>query len=63
MPNWKMPDKTDKQGYWLKKLTLLQPCIETHFNHIFDGERPLPDWMNFGKLVLCQKDHSKGQCS
>ena len=20
MPNWKMPDKTDKQGYWLKKL-------------------------------------------
>ena len=29
-------------------------------NHIPGKERPLPDWMIFGKTVLCQKDPAKG---
>ena len=29
-------------------------------NHIPGEERPLPDWMIFGKTVLCQKDPAKG---
>ena len=28
-------------------------------NHIIDGEKPLVDWMTFGKIVLCQKDSAK----
>ena len=30
--------------------------MAVQLNHILDGERPLPDWMNFGKTILCQKD-------
>ena len=52
MPNWKAPEKDGVQGYWLQDLTLLQ---------ILDGERPLPDWMTFGKTELSfQKDLAKG---
>ena len=29
-------------------------------NQILDGERPLPDWMTFGKTVMSQKDLAKG---
>ena len=48
------------QLYWLKNLTSLHPHIVLQLNHILDGQRPLPDWMNFGKIVLCQKDPAKG---
>ena len=58
MPNWKAPRK-DMQGYWLKNLTSLHPHIAVQLNQILDGERTLPDWMNFGKTVLCQKDPAK----
>ena len=32
-------------------------------NHIFDGERPSPDWMTFEKIVLCQKDLAKNSAT
>ena len=60
MPNWKAPDKNGVQGYWLKNLTSLHPRIPVQLNQIFDGERPLPDWMTFGKTVLYEKDPAKG---
>ena len=44
----------------MKNLTLLHPRIAVQLYHIVDGERPLPDWMTFGKTVLCQKDLAKG---
>ena len=28
-------------------------------NQILDGERPLPDWMSYGKTIWCQKDPAK----
>ena len=34
--------------------------VTVQLNHILDRERPLPDWMTFGKTVLCQKDLAKG---
>ena len=55
MPNWKTPGKDGVQGYWLANLTLLNPCIAVELNHILNEERSLPDWMNFGKTLLCQK--------
>ena len=48
------------QGYWLKNLTSLHPRIARQLNHTLDEERPLSDWMTFGKTVLCQKDPPKG---
>ena len=62
MPNWKAPGKDGVQRYWLKNLTSSHPRIAAHLNQILDGERPLPDWMTFGKTVLCQKDPAK-KCS
>ena len=55
MSNQKAPGKDGVQGYWLKNLASLHPRIAVQLNHILDGERPLPDWMTFGKTALCQK--------
>ena len=60
MPKWKAPVKVGVQGYWLKNLTSLHPRIAVQLNHIPGEERPLPDWMVFGKTVLCQKNLTKG---
>ena len=60
MPNWKGSGKDCVQEYWLKNLTSLHQRIVMQLNHVLDGERPLPDWMTFGKTVLCQKDLAKG---
>ena len=59
MPNWKALGKDGVQGYWLKNLTSLHPHIAVQLNQILHGERHLPDWMIFGKAVLCQKDAAK----
>ena len=48
------------QGHWLKNLASLHPRIAVQLNQILDGERPLPDWMTFGKTLLCQKEPEKG---
>ena len=29
-------------------------------NHILDGEKPLSDWLTFGKTILCQKELPEG---
>ena len=61
MPNWKAPGKDGVQRYWLKNLASLHSRIAAvQLNQILDGERPLLDWMTFGKTVLCQKDQTKG---
>ena len=52
MPKWKAPGKDGVQGYWLKNLTSFHQRIAVQLNHILDGERPLPDWITFGKGVL-----------
>ena len=60
MPNWKALGKNGVKLYWLKNLTSLHPHRAVLLNHILDGERPLLDWMTFGKTVLCQKYPAKG---
>ena len=47
------------QGYWLKNFASFHPCIALEPNHVLDRERPLSDWMTFGKTARCQKDSSK----
>ena len=51
MPNWKAPEKDGVQRYWLKKLISFHPSIAVKLNRILDGERPLPDWITYGKTV------------
>ena len=63
MPNWKAPGKDGVEGYWLKNLTSLHPRISVQLNQILGGERPLPDWMTFGKTVLVPKRSGKRKCS
>ena len=63
MPNWKTPGKDGVEGYWLKNLTSLHPRISVQLNQILGGERPLPDWMTFGKTVLVPKRSGKRKCS
>ena len=60
MANWKAPKKEGVQEYWLKNLTSVHLRIAVQLNHILHGDRPLRDWITFGKTVLCQKDSSKG---
>ena len=60
MTKWDAPGKDGAQEYWLKNLTLLHPSTAVQLNHIFDEERPLPNWMTFGKTSLCQKEPAKG---
>ena len=52
MPNGKAPGKDDVPQYWLKNVTSLQSHMAVQLNHILGGEKPLPDWMTFGKTVL-----------
>ena len=51
--NWK------GQGYWLKNVKSLLPRIAVQLNNILERERPLPDWMTFGRTVLCQKKNQQ----
>ena len=60
IPNWNSPGEDYVQGYWLKNLTSLHSHIAGQLNHICDREKPWPDWVAFGKTVLCQKDPAKG---
>ena len=52
--SWKAPGKDGVQGYLLKTL---HHC--TQLNHILDGERPLPDWMTFGKTESPRKTRQR----
>ena len=60
VPNWKAPGKDGVQGYWIKNLDSLHERIAIQFNRILGGEDQLPQWMTYGRTVLCQKDRSKG---
>ena len=56
----KAPGKDGVQRCWLKSLISLHPRRAVQLNQILNAERPLPDWMTFGKTVLCKKDPAKG---
>ena len=50
IPNWKVPGKDGVQRYWLKNLSSLHPHISVQLSYILHAERPLSDWMTFGKI-------------
>ena len=44
----------------LKKLTSLHQRTDFQLNKILNGNEQLPDWLTYGRNVLCQKDRTKG---
>ena len=60
LPNWKASGRGRVQGLWLKKLRGLHGRIAEQLNNILNKEEELPDWLTFGRTILCLKDHSKG---
>ena len=60
IPNWKAPGRDGVQGFWIKKLHSLHHRIAEQLDFILNSNEELPDWMTYGRTVLCQKDSSKG---
>ena len=60
IPNWKSPGRDGVQGYWLKKLTALHEQIAKQMDNIISNREDIPKWVTLAKMVLCQKDPSKG---
>ncbi len=61
IPNWKAPGRDGVQGYWIKQLSSLHERIANQLNEIICGANRLPEWMTYGRTVLCQKDPAKGR--
>ena len=59
LPNWKAPGRDGVQGYWIKKLSSLHGRIANQLNEVISGVGRLPEWMVYGKTVLCH--HTLGQ--
>ena len=61
LPNWKAPGRDGVQGYWIKKLSSLHGRIANQLNEVISGVGRLPEWMVYGKTVLCQKNPARGR--
>ena len=59
IPNSKAPGRDGVQGLWIKKLTNLDEGTAFQLNKILNGNQQLPDWLTYGRSVLCQKDRTK----
>ena len=60
MPNWKAPGEDGVQSYWIKRLDTMHGRISEQLNDISNGVRNLPEWMTYGRTVLCLKDPERG---
>ena len=60
IPNWKAPGRDGVQSFWIKKLTNLHERPAFQLNKILNRNQRLPDWLTYGRTVLCQKDRTKG---
>ena len=61
IPNWKAPGKDGVQGFSIKKLTSLHEQQTTfQLNKILNVNEQLPNWLTYGRTVLCQIDRTKG---
>ena len=60
IPNWKAPGRDGVQSFWIKKLTNLHEQTVFQLNKILNGNQKLSDRLTYGRMVLCQKDTTKG---
>ncbi|CAB3978867.1 Hypothetical predicted protein [Paramuricea clavata] len=60
IPNWKAPGLDGVQGYWIKKITSCHQRIAEQLDEILNGKAELPQWITYGRTVLCLKDPSRG---
>ena len=61
IPNWKASGRDGVQGYWIKQLSSLHERIANQLNEIISGANRLPEWLVYGRTVLCQKDVGRGR--
>ena len=54
------PGRDGVQDFWLRKLRGLYGRIAEKLNNILNKEEELPEWLAFGRTILCLKDHSMG---
>ena len=60
IPNWKAPGWDGVKGFWIKRLDAMHGRIASQLNEILNGRARLPEWMTYGRTVLCQKDPANG---
>ena len=58
--NWKAPSWDGVQGFWIKRLDTMHGRIASQLNVILNASARLPEWMTYGRTVLCQKDPANG---
>uniref|UniRef100_A0A1X7SMI5 Reverse transcriptase domain-containing protein n=1 Tax=Amphimedon queenslandica TaxID=400682 RepID=A0A1X7SMI5_AMPQE len=58
--NWKTPGMDGVQGYWIKYLTNCHERIAVQLNEMLNGFAEIPQWLTYGRTVLCVKDPKKG---
>ena len=56
IPNWKAPGWGGVQGFWIKRLDTMHGRIASQLSEILNGSARLPEWITYGRTVLCQKD-------
>ena len=59
-PSLKASGRDGVQGFWLKKLRVLHGRIAEQLNNILNGEERLPEWLTFGRTILCLNEPSEG---
>ena len=57
--NWKAPGFDGIHGFWFKKFTSIHGRQALEMNICLQGVQ-VPEWMTKGKIILIQKDPSKG---
>ena len=60
MANWKTPGSDGVQGYWVKYLSNCHERIAAQLNELVNGSTEIPQWLTYGRTVLCLKDPKRG---
>jgi len=60
IPKWRAPGWDGVQGFWIKRLDTMHGRIASQLNEILNRRTRLPEWMTFGRTVLCQKGPANG---
>jgi hypothetical protein len=60
MSNWKSPGVDGVQGFWIKYLPVCHSRIARQLNDILSGRMDVPQWLTYGRTILCLKDPSRG---
>ena len=61
IPNGKAQGRDGVEDYCIIQLSSINERIANQLNEIISGANRIPEWMIYGRTVLCQKDPAKGR--